>query len=253
MRQSTSNTSTSSLTRSLSVHDDLSHLDYELKHSQKVPPPQAPPPNQYEKDCAQRYTALRDRIHEGPLYTVLGDGVKAGVKRRASESPPPSQGALVDPFTVTETYSAKYLKKGKAMPKLDARPYVPSLFPEELRSLIDPEHNSDGKPDGTHPVKRRRLFELSKSSMMTKLQRIEAEEVERKEGNEDEEEADEEEEDDGFEKEGEKDNPDDDRLSVMSSDSEEEDDDYNAEQYFDNGEDDDFGGDDGGHEDNYYE
>lgn len=91
--------------------------------AQDIPPPQAPPPTLHEKICCQRYCALRDRIHEGPLYTVLDDNVKTVKKRKERGSPPPEPGAVMDPFTGTETYSSRYMKKKKTMPKLDARPY----------------------------------------------------------------------------------------------------------------------------------
>ena len=56
-----------------------------------------------------RYRAFRDRVHEGPLYTVLGDHHRVG--RRA------------DAFDGMPTYTQKYRKKIRRLPKLDTRPY----------------------------------------------------------------------------------------------------------------------------------
>lgn len=140
------------------------------------------------------------------------------------------------------------------MPKLDARPYALHLFPEELRPLLDPDLKSKGAQTNgaTKPGKQRKLFEISKNSMMTKLERIHAVEQERLEGQaEGDEEKEPEEEDEEVEEKEEEESPaDDDHLSRVSTDSEDEDDDYNAEKYFDGGDDDDYGGDEG-HDDNY--
>jgi hypothetical protein len=70
----------------------------------------------------KHHLAVRDRIHEGPFYTVLNDGMKNGLKRKANE-PAPTEASLFDPFTGNQTYSAKYLKVRRRLPKLDARPY----------------------------------------------------------------------------------------------------------------------------------
>jgi DNA-directed RNA polymerase III subunit RPC7 len=89
---------------------------------QEAPPPQAPPPTAHENGIVAHYLAVRDRIHEGPFYTILADGMKNGLKRKASE-PAPTEASLFNPFTDNQTYSAKYLKVRRRLPKLDARPY----------------------------------------------------------------------------------------------------------------------------------
>jgi len=66
--------------------------------------------------------AVRDHINEGPFYTVLKDGMNNGLKRKASERAP-TEASLFDPFTGNQTYSARYLKTRRRLPKLDARPY----------------------------------------------------------------------------------------------------------------------------------
>jgi hypothetical protein len=93
-----------------------------LRPQQEAPPPQAPPPTVHETSLVAHYVAVRDRIHEGPFYTILNDGMKNGLKRKASE-PAPTEASLFNPFTDNQTYSAKYLKVRRRLPKLDARPY----------------------------------------------------------------------------------------------------------------------------------
>jgi DNA-directed RNA polymerase III subunit RPC7 len=97
-------------------------LNHPLRHEQEAPPPQAPPPTSDEIGMVKHHLAVRDRIHEGPFYTILNDGMKNGLKRKASE-PAPTEASLFDPFTGNQTYSAKYMKVRRRLPKLDARPY----------------------------------------------------------------------------------------------------------------------------------
>lgn len=101
--------------------------NHPLRPQQEAPPPQAPPPTTHEDGIVAHYIAVRDRIHEGPFYTILNDGMKNGLKRKASE-PAPTEASLFNPFTDNQTYSAKYLKVRRRLPKLDARPYGLSLL-----------------------------------------------------------------------------------------------------------------------------
>lgn len=55
-------------------------------------------------------------MHEGPLHTVLGDNVRVGKQG-------PTAAAQFDPFEGMPTYSMKYKKKRRRLPKLDTRPY----------------------------------------------------------------------------------------------------------------------------------
>ncbi|KAA8615650.1 dna-directed rna polymerase iii subunit rpc7 [Pyrenophora tritici-repentis] len=126
---------------------DLSGLEIQKGPAERFPdrpPPQAPPPTDDEADMVRHHLSFRDRVHEGPFYTLLNDGMKDGLKRKASE-PAPTEATLFDPFTGNQTYSAKYLKVRRRLPKLDERPYVVDLFPAELRSLLDGTH-TDGNP-----------------------------------------------------------------------------------------------------------
>lgn len=198
-----------------------------------IPPPIAPPGRRSEKAQVTRYRALRDRIHEGPLYTILGDTVRVG------KSGPPSA-ALFDPFLGMPTYTQKYMKQRRKIPRLDTRPYVMRFFPEELWSILDPTHATGN--GNTPPKKKPKLLQISKSTTMSRLERMEQEEA-RKQNDEDEEDEENEKErdDDGLPQELEDNDYEDD---------EEDDDDYNAENYFDNGEKD---YDDGGGNDGYYD
>ena len=107
---------------------------------QSAPPAQAPPPSEREKNILKHYIALRDRAHNGPFYTVLNDGMKTGLKRKGSEMAPTDE-SLFDPFLGNETYSARYHKKQRKLPKLDTRPFgeltravIPSLPLTRFRS-----------------------------------------------------------------------------------------------------------------------
>ncbi|KAF2852204.1 hypothetical protein T440DRAFT_446736 [Plenodomus tracheiphilus IPT5] len=219
---------------------DLTGLDIQKGPAERfpeAPPPQAPPPTTDEIAMVQHHLAVRDRIHEGPFYTILNDGMKNGLKRKASEHAP-TEASLFNPFTDNQTYSAKYLKVRRRLPKLDARPYVTDMFPAELRPVL-----GGTKADGSTPKKRRTLG-VTKVNAVSQIERLikseqnrtnEAEARAEDELDEDAEEEEEEADDDKPDAVDEEDN-----WSAASTDSEESDDDYNAEQYFDNGDDDDI-------------
>lgn len=219
---------------------DLTGLDIQKGPAERfpeAPPPQAPPPTADEASIVQHHLAVRDRIHEGPFYTILNDGMKNGLKRKANEHAP-TETSLFNPFTDNQTYSAKYLKVRRRLPKLDARPYVIDLFPVELRPVL-------GGPVGDGGLsKKRRTLGVSKVNAVSQIDRLiqseqnrtnEAEARAEEEGDEDANEDEEEADDDKPDAVDEEDN-----WSAASTDSEESDDDYNAEQYFDNGDDDDI-------------
>lgn len=93
-----------------------------LRRAQAKPPPQAPHPTDDENDMLKYASTVRDNIHEGPFYTILNDGMKNGLKRKANE-PAPTEASLFNPFTDNQTYTSKYLKVRRRIPKLDTRPY----------------------------------------------------------------------------------------------------------------------------------
>ncbi|KAL5117527.1 DNA-directed RNA polymerase III subunit C31 [Pleosporales sp. CAS-2024a] len=219
---------------------DLTGLDIQKGPAERfpeAPPPQAPPPTAHEHGMVAHYLAVRDRIHEGPFYTILNDGMKSGLKRRANE-PAPTEASLFNPFTDNQTYSAKYLKVRRRLPKLDARPYVTDLFPAELQPILQ------GTRGPGHASKKRRTLGVTKVNAVSQIERMIRAEVDRT--NDAEAKADEDDDDDADDDEADADDDklddddDADNWSAKSTDSEESDDDYNAEQYFDNGEDDDI-------------
>lgn len=91
-------------------------LDAELITYQKLQPPVARAPTEKERTQVARYRALRDRIHEGPLYTILGDNVRVGKTGTPAA-------AHFDPFEGMPTYTQKYKRQRRRIPRLDTRPY----------------------------------------------------------------------------------------------------------------------------------
>ena len=87
-----------------------------LTYIQEYHPTRPKPLSKDEKIQIARFRSLRASIHEGPLYTVLGDNVRVG-KSTASSA------AAFDPFEGMPTYSQKYTKRRRRIPKLDTRPY----------------------------------------------------------------------------------------------------------------------------------
>ncbi|KAF2687496.1 hypothetical protein K458DRAFT_429396 [Lentithecium fluviatile CBS 122367] len=216
---------------------DLTGIEQHLERrpAERFPlakPVQAGPPSAHETAMVQHYLAVRDRIHDGPFYTILNDGMKNGLKRKAND-PAPTDASLFDPFTDNQTYSSKYLKKRRRIPKLDMRPYAVEFFPDELHTYMG--HTAEGTTN-----KKRTLGVATKLDMngfARKLEDLSAH-IQEAEARAEEEEEEEEEEVEDEEKDEAGD--DEDNWSAVSSDSEESGDDYNAEQYFDNGEDDDI-------------
>ncbi|KAF2453319.1 DNA-directed RNA polymerase III, subunit Rpc31 [Lineolata rhizophorae] len=252
-------------------HDPDLQVDY--KPSEQFPPralPVSRKPYPSERFAVSQYRALRSRIHEGPLYTVLTDPTSAHVtKPGARGAATATATANVDPFEAgVPTYSMKYRRKRRRIPRLDTRPYVLRYFPEELWSVMEGAAARDKDAQGPKPLKKK----LQIARAATRLSRLE-EELEREEqgANEDKLEDEERERrlvrkqrikglgsDDEDEGEREEDEDQDAEPEVQDSvfDDDEDvgaEDDYNAENYFDNGEEDydDYAdaGDGGGYDD----
>ncbi|PYH86510.1 III, C31 subunit of DNA-directed RNA polymerase [Aspergillus uvarum CBS 121591] len=193
--------------------------------------PRARPLTPHEQIQVDQYRSLRERFHDGPYYSVLDSATSSAKKESAAR-------AHFDPFHGMPSYSGKYQKKMRTLPKLVGREYVMKFFPKELWQTIQPSFKPDAAMDGY-------------------VLRIDRPGIRR--GFED----DEDEEDDEAGKkgkageEGEAENEDGEREildpdeeeeeEIMDDDFEDDDDDmggdYNAEQYFDGG--DDEYGDDG--------
>lgn len=172
-----------------------------------------------EKIQVSRFRSLLTDIHEGPLYTVLGDNVRVG-------KPTASSAATFDPFEGTPTYSQKYTKRRRRIPKLDTRPYVLKFFPKELWSTLDPSSESQNGVDMNSIGKKLQLSTIKRADRLAGLDGEEnisgdedAEEMAERNLDGDETPVEEEDIDDEYE-------------------DDEEGGDYNAEQYFDDGGDD---------------
>ena len=75
-----------------------------------------------ERIQVARFRSLRERIHEGPLYTILGDTARVGKIGEKSRTVA-AGGTQFDPFEGMPTYSQRYTRKKRKIPKLDTRPY----------------------------------------------------------------------------------------------------------------------------------
>lgn len=84
----------------------------------KVPTPK--PLSEIERIQVARFRSLRESIHNGPLYTILGDNVRVG-------KPGDKPAASFNPFSSMPKYSSRYTKKKRMIPKLDTRPYGLSM------------------------------------------------------------------------------------------------------------------------------
>lgn len=89
------------------------------------------PLSHHEKSIIQRHLDHREKIHNGPLYTVL-------TKKRGLE----------DAFEDVVTYSKRYHRVKRKVPKLDARPYVVEFFPGELWGIMGVVGMGGGSGDG---------------------------------------------------------------------------------------------------------
>jgi DNA-directed RNA polymerase III subunit RPC7 len=90
-------------------------------------PPVQRPLTRDERSTVQRFLTFREQVHNGPLYTV--EAKKKGV---------------LNAFEDVQRYSRRYEKKRQKVPRLDARPYVKELFPEELHLTLDPHGTTNG-------------------------------------------------------------------------------------------------------------
>ncbi|RMJ28354.1 hypothetical protein PHISP_00741 [Aspergillus sp. HF37] len=182
------------------------------------------------------YRQLRERFHEGPDYAVR-DAVTATARRDT-----PAR-ANFDPFHGMPSYSGRYQKKQRTVPRVQGRSFILKFFPQELWKTIQPSFKPDSATDGyVGQMKKgrtlKRGFEDDEDDEDDATKRRRAgdddDEGEQKEGAED----------------GDRDVLDEDEEQeeeIVDDDFEDDEDelggDYNAEQYFDGG--DDEMGDDG--------
>ncbi|WEW56551.1 DNA-directed RNA polymerase III subunit C31 [Emydomyces testavorans] len=202
--------------------------------------PRAKPLSPLEAPQVDHYRKLREKIHNGPFYTVLSGPPSYG------RGGPPAR-AQFDPFQGMATYGQRYLKKARTLPKLSGIPFEMNFFPKELWSTLDPKYV--GLPGGMGNslgalarAGQKRGFEDDEeeeaADAMRKRQAVDEEEDEGSDANKRGDTDDEAGLEDEGEGEGEEEIVDDD----FEEDEEDMGGDYNAEQYFDGGDEvDDYG------------
>jgi len=72
-----------------------------------------------EKIQIAHFRSLRESIHNGPLYTILGENLRVTKPGDRPNKPAASFNA----FEGMPKYSQRYTKKRRMIPKLDTRPY----------------------------------------------------------------------------------------------------------------------------------
>ncbi|KAL4919478.1 DNA-directed RNA polymerase III, subunit Rpc31 [Aspergillus aurantiobrunneus] len=209
--------------------------------------PRARPLSDCEQLQVDLYRTLRERFHDGPYYSILGASSGTGFTANSK--------ANFDPFNGMPSYSGKYQKKKRLVPKLQGRPYVMKFFPRELWTTIQPNYKPDGLLDGYIP---QTLHTGTKRGFEDDEEDDEALKRQRRLMHGDEDEGGENEDVEGDILEADEDQE---EEEIVDDDFEEDEDemggDYNAEQYFDGGDDeygdDGFGdgGGGGGDEDTY--
>ncbi|KAJ5146257.1 uncharacterized protein N7515_000821 [Penicillium bovifimosum] len=185
--------------------------------------------NPAEQSQVDYYRHLREGFHEGPYYSVLDASSTSAKKGSVAR-------VNFDPFHGMPTYSGRYQKKRRTIPKIAGRSYVLKFFPRELWPTIQPNFRPDENAYQVSATGMKRGFEdeedEGRPAKDTSLDDEEGEEGDEKSDEtplfDEEDEQDDELVDDDF-------SEDDDEMGG----------DYNAEQYFDDGEDD-MGDDDAG-------
>ncbi|MCJ1474000.1 hypothetical protein MMC13_002656 [Lambiella insularis] len=211
-------------------------LHFDKHHPQPLPlfpPYKVLPPKPLSKDertQVARYRSLRDRIHEGPLYAVLGDNVRISkTENRANTA-----AAHFDPFEGMPTYSQRYQRKARKIPKLDTRPYVLKFFPKELWSTLDPSYATTNGVDSRAKSKKLLVAHSKTSNGLSAFDR----ELSGEPGQGGQADKDEDEEETVKLLEDDEEPPEEEADDQYTSDEDDMAGDYNAEQYFDDGGDD---------------
>lgn len=220
--------------------------------------PTAEPLQTRERSEVDRYRALRDRFQNGPYYAAV-NAASTSAKKGTAER------AEFDPFNGMPSYSSRYQKRKRTVPKISGREYSESLsllssyeknseicrltlvivvhfFPRELWRIVRPDYKPD-RPDAQ--IAGGRWKRVQAHFEDDEDEDVEEDEKARKRPKAgDEEGGDEEEaqEDEGkdLDEEGEREGSDEDdelRDDDFSEDDDEMGGDYNAEQYFDAGDD----------------
>jgi DNA-directed RNA polymerase III subunit RPC7 len=98
-----------------------------FSHNQKYTVPFARKLNLEEQVQVDYYRGLRERFHDGPFYSVLDASSSNARKGTAAR-------ANFDPFHGMPTYSGRYQKKRRTLPKLTGQSYCESLV--EIRDPL---------------------------------------------------------------------------------------------------------------------
>ncbi|CAI7578432.1 unnamed protein product [Penicillium bialowiezense] len=187
-----------------------------------------------EQTQVDYYRALRERFHDGPFYSVL-DASSSNAKKGSAAR------ANFDPFHGMPTYSGRYQKKRRTLPRIAGQEYYLKFFPRDLWQTLQPNFRPDASLDG---------YQAQNSAAGVKRgfedEEDEAGPSKRKAGGDDDDENEGEAEGEEAEVLDEDEEPAEDSMDDdFSDDDDDMGGDYNAEQYFDGG-DDDMGDEDGG-------
>lgn len=112
--------SLTSPTTTTSSSSSTSHPNINPK-MQKYTVPRARPLSPRELTQVNHYRALRERFHDGPYYAVLDAASSAAKKGSAAR-------ASFDPFHGMPSYSGRYQKKKRALPRMSGRAYGMASF-----------------------------------------------------------------------------------------------------------------------------
>ncbi|KAJ5573612.1 uncharacterized protein N7459_008039 [Penicillium hispanicum] len=204
--------------------------------------------NPKEQSEVDHYRHLRERFHDGPYYSVLDASSSSAKKGSAART-------NFDPFHGMPSWSGRYQKKRRTIPKIDIneREYTLKFFPRELWKTIQPTFRPNASIDGFSA-------QLPSGSMNRGFEdeedEAEGDAAKRRATGGGEDGEGEPEMDEGELLEGDEDAEEELADDNFQSDEDEMGGDYNAEQYFDGG-DDEFGDDGfgdgggGGDEDTY--
>ena len=78
--------------------------------------PKMRPLSSTERDQIAKFRELRERIHEGPLYAVPDENARVGKSGKRIKR-------NLDPFEGVQTYSQRYTRKRRQIPRLNTRSY----------------------------------------------------------------------------------------------------------------------------------
>jgi hypothetical protein len=98
----------------------MDHLQQNLKRSQSFTPDQPKPLSKVELDQVDHFLTFRRRIHDGPVYAIIGD--TSQLERYGT-----FEARQFNPFHGLPTYSDIYAKKKRTLPQLNTISYGISL------------------------------------------------------------------------------------------------------------------------------